>query len=170
MMELLGIKLIYPTSAAIVAVAAIGVSLVSIMLHGKMVDRSKMDDVRKRVEEHQKQFLEAQKNNDTKRVAKLEREQEAIMKEVRQNMTASMKPTLITMPIVLLLIWFLGDQFGKVGPLMDLPFGIPFLTKAVADAGIVNGMDWFAVYLVCALTTSLSIELVFRKLWKRLKG
>ncbi|MCD6522862.1 MAG: DUF106 domain-containing protein [Candidatus Diapherotrites archaeon] len=167
MMEILGIKLVYPTATAIVICTACGISIFSALMHRKMVDRKRMDEIRKRIETHQKEYLEAQKAGDKKKMSKLEQEQAEILGLVKQNMMNSMKPTLFTMPLVLLVIWYLGAQYGAMGPLIDLPFGIPFLTKSVAETGIINGVDWFGLYLVSAITTGLLIELVLRRIMKR---
>jgi uncharacterized membrane protein (DUF106 family) len=164
--ELLGIKLIYPAAAFMVFGLSVIVSLLSSAVHRVLVDRKKMDAVRERMESHQKEFLEAQKANDQKRVAKLEKEQEEIMGLVKDNMLTSMKPALFTMPVFLVLIWWLGGNYGSLGPIVDMPFGIPFLTKATATMGVVNGMDWFAVYILIAISASLILELVLGRLRK----
>jgi uncharacterized membrane protein (DUF106 family) len=164
--EILGIKLIYDQAVAIVAGAALFVSLGSSLVHRKLVNRKQMDEIRKKVEAHQKEFIDAQKRNDQKAIARLEAEQEHIMGLVKQNMMSSMKPVLITMPPLLIIFWALSDTYAKLGPIMDLPFGIPFLTYAKPELGVVNGMDWFGLYLIIALATGLGIEFIARKLTK----
>jgi len=161
--ELLGIKLIYPAAVYMVGGLSLIVSLLSSSIHRVVVDRKKMDAIRKRVEEHQKEMLQAQKDEDQKKMKKLEMEQNEIMGLVKENMIASMKPALFTMPIFLVLIWFLSGNYAVLGPILELPIGLPFLTRAVEAAGIVNGVDWFGLYIVIAIGTSLSLELVLRQ-------
>jgi uncharacterized membrane protein (DUF106 family) len=122
-----------------------------------------MDAIRKRVESHQKEMLQAQKDKDQKKMDKLEKEQSKIMGLVKDNMIASMKPALFTMPIFLVLIWFMSGNYAHLGPILELPIGVPFLTHAAETAGIINGMDWFGLYIVIAIGTSLSLELVLRQ-------
>ena len=62
--EIIGIKLIYPVAAMTVVGVAVGISLFSSVLHRKVVDRRKMDDVREKIEKHQKEYLEAIDNFD----------------------------------------------------------------------------------------------------------
>ncbi|MCK4327824.1 MAG: DUF106 domain-containing protein [Candidatus Diapherotrites archaeon] len=164
--ELLGAKLLYPTVVLTVAGIAICITLFSSLVHRKAVDRKHMDAVRERMEKHQKEYLKANEAGDKKRLAQLEREQAEIMGAVKDNMMASLKPTLMTMPVVLILIWLMGSWYGGLGPVLDLPFGLPFLTHAVEEAGIVNGVDWFGLYIASAISTALFLELVLRKIFK----
>jgi len=166
-MELIGVKLIYPVAVVTVLGIAVGITLFSSLLHRKVVDRKKADEVKQRIEDHQKQYSAAAKANDKKALARLDKQQEEIMGLVKQNMMDSMKPSMITLPFVLGLIWLLGEWYGKLGAIMDLPFGVPFVTRAFETAGVINGVDWFGLYLVSAIVTALGLELVLRKLFKR---
>jgi uncharacterized membrane protein (DUF106 family) len=165
-MSILGITVLQGEAAMVVVGVALGVTLISSLLHRKFVDRKKMDEVRAKVETHQKEYLAAQEAKDAKRLARLEAEQKEIMDALKDNMMASMKPTLITMPVVLILIWQLGAWYGGIGPLIDLPFGVPLLTKAVAEIGVANGVDWFGIYLVVAIGAALFLEYGLRKILK----
>ncbi|MFC2174949.1 EMC3/TMCO1 family protein [archaeon] len=165
-MEILGAKLFYPTVVLTVTGVAVGITLFSSLMHRRSGSRKQMDAVRERMEKHQKEYLKATEAKDKKLLAKLDREQAEIMGEVKKNMTASLKPTLMTMPVVLILIWLMGSWFGELGPILELPIGIPFLTQAVEEAGIINGVDWFGLYLVSAIGTALFLEVVLRKLLK----
>ena len=154
-------------TTAIVACAAFLVSIFSSTVHRKLVDRKAMDATRGRVETHQKAYLAAQKEGDEKKMKRLEEEQKIILDDMKKNMMASLKPSLVTMPVILLLIWVMGAQFGDLGPIMELPIGLPFLTHALPEAGILNGMDWFGLYIVVAITSSMLMEfIVFRKILK----
>lgn len=166
MLEFFGVKILYEVAAFVTAGMAILVSIFSIIYHRKVVDRKEMDEIRKRIEEHQKQYLEAQKKNDTIKLKKLEQEQAEVLSLLKKNMLTSMKPALITLPIVLIIIWILSYFYGSLGPLIDLPFSIPFLTHPLEEAGIVNGMDWFGLYLISAISISLILELILRKIFK----
>ena len=98
---------------------------------------------------------------------KLEKEQGEILGLVKENMMASMKPSLYTLPVVLAGIWGLGYFYGTIGPIVDMPFAVPFLTHPLAEAGIVNGMDWFGLYILLAIGSSLILELVLKKVFKK---
>jgi uncharacterized membrane protein (DUF106 family) len=164
--ELIGIKLLYPVATAVVTALSLGISLLSSVIHRKLVNKNRMDEIRGRIEGHQKRYLEAQKKGDKKEMEKLEKEQAEILGLVKENMMASMKPSLYTMPVVLAIIWGLGYLYGRMGPLVDMPFAIPFITKPLAEAGVINGMDWFGLYLVLAIGSSLILELVLKKVFK----
>ena len=162
-MEILGIQLLEPTAVLTVMAIGIGVSLFSAALHRKMVDRKKMDEIRKRIETHQKEQLAAQKSDDKKKLKQLEHEQREVMGLLKKNFMMSMKPLIITMPVFLVILWWMRNQFDQFKALLELPFGIPFLTYAVENTVIVNGMSWFGVYLISAIGTSIVVELVLRK-------
>lgn len=164
--EILGIQVIHPESVMAIISIAIGISLFSAFVHKKLVDRRKMDEIRKRIEDHQKRYLKAQKEGDQKKIAQLEREQTEIMGLVKKNFMMSMKPVFITMPIFLVVLWWMGQTFGKMGPMLDLPFPIPLLTYSVEELGVVNGISWIGLYMIVAIPTSLIIEFILKK-WKK---
>ena len=158
--------LIHAEAVFVVIGVAAAITILSSVLHRKFVDRTKMDTLRTRMEAHQKEYLAATEAKDKKALARLDAEQQAMMAALKDNMMATMKPTLITMPVVLGIIWLMGSWYGALGPLVDLPFGVPFLTRAVAEAGVANGVDWFGIYLVVAIGLALLLEYGLRKLLK----
>ena len=171
--EILGATLINTEAVYTVVSVSVGITLFSSLLHRKMVNRNKMDEIRAKIEAHQKKYMEAQKANDTKKIAQLDKEQAQIMGLVKENMMASMKPSLVTLPVVLLVIWVMGAWYGKIGAIIDMPFGIPFLTKAFEGAinpmtglAVARGMDWFGLYILISIGTALILELVLRKVFK----
>lgn len=171
--EILGATLINADAVMVVVGVAMGITLFSSLIHRKITDRKKMDEVREKIEKHQKEYLAAQNAGDKKKVAQLDKEQEQIMKLVKDNMMSSMKPSLVTLPVVLLIIWLMGSWYGKIGAIIEMPFGIPFLTRTFEGAlnpmtGLLiqNGMDWFGLYILVAISTALFLELVLRKIFK----
>lgn len=164
-MDILGIQLIQPQAAITVMGIAIGISMFSSIIHKKLVDRKKMEEIRKRIEKHQKDQVAAQKADDKKKLKQLEREQAEVMNLLKKNFMMSMKPMLFTMPVFLIILWFLRTSYDGAGALIDMPFGIPFLSYA--GEGFKNGMNWFGIYLISAIGTSLTIELIVRKVINR---
>ncbi|MCD6414838.1 MAG: DUF106 domain-containing protein [Candidatus Diapherotrites archaeon] len=165
-MNIIGIQLIYPDAVMAVVAISTGVSLFSVFVHRKLVDRKKMDEIRKRIEEHQKKYLKAQKEGNQKEITRLEREQANVMKLLKKNFMMSMKPVFITMPVFLLLLWWMRGMYDKLGPMLDLPISIPFLTHPVAELGVANGVGWIGLYIVISIATSLTIELILKALKK----
>lgn len=165
--EILGIKLLYPAAAYMVTGLSLIVAALSSAIHRVVVDRKKMDAVREKLDAHQKEMIAAQKENDQKKLKRLEKDQEEVMRLLKENMIASMKPALFTMPVFLVLLWWLNTTYAPLGPLVDLPIGVPFLTHAVEAVGVLNGVDWFGIYLVIVIGTSLSLELALRGLFKK---
>jgi len=166
-MEWMGITFLNPQAAIIVASIAVLASLISAAIHRKMVDRKKMDEIRERIEKHHKEYMKAQKEGNSKKLKQLEKQQSMIFDLVKKNMMMSMKPLFITMPVFLVVLWFLGSQYGSGGPLLNMPFSIPLLTYSVPEASITNGVSWFGLYLVVAIVTGLSLELVLKKVFKK---
>jgi uncharacterized membrane protein (DUF106 family) len=165
--EWMGITFLQPTSVLIVAFIAVGVSLFSAFVHRKMVDRKKMDEIREKIEQHQKEYMKAQKEDNQKKLKQLEKKQSMIFDLVKKNMMMSMKPLFFTMPVFLVIIWLMGAQYGEAGPLMDLPFSVPLLTYSVPEINVSNAVSWFGIYLVVALCTGLSVELMLKKVLKK---
>ncbi len=164
MIEILGIKIFYPLAFGIITLLATLLTIFSLFIHRKMVDQKRMEEIRKKMEEHQKRYMEAKKSGDKKLLAKLEIEQEEIMKQFKENMYQSFKPLFITTPVVLLLLWSMGSAFGSLGPILELPFGLPVLTRPFYDMGVVNGIDWLGWYIVVGLGSSLIGQLILKKL------
>ncbi|MCD4740400.1 EMC3/TMCO1 family protein [archaeon] len=167
MTEILGITLLYPEAIFAVIGISIGVSLFSAAVHRKLVDRNKMDEIRKRIETHQKEMLTAQKADDKQRLKQLEHQQVEVMGLIKKNFMMSMKPLVITMPVFLVILYFMRTWYDPLGALLNLPINIPFITYAVEEMGITNGMSWFGIYFIFAITTSLSLELITRKILKK---
>jgi len=168
-MGILGITILNG-SAFLIAVIGSGLAIFSRSLNKKLVDKIKMDETRKRVKAHQEQYVEAQKIGDAKLVAKLEAEQKEIMSLVKKNMFSTLKPSLIRMPVILGVIWFLRNQYSNAGPMIDIPIALPFLTHSFPELGIINGVDWFGLYIGAALVTGLGLELIFRTILKKIKA
>ncbi len=171
--ELLGATLINADAVFVVIGAALSITLFSSLVQRKMMDKSKMDEIRKRVEAHQKAYLKAQKEENKQEIKRLDAQQAEIMGLVKENMMGSMKPSLVTLPVVLILIWLMGSWYGKIGAILELPFGIPFLTKTfegtinpMTGMLIQNGMDWFGLYILVAIGSALSIQLILKKVLK----
>lgn len=162
-MEIIGITFLYPEAVFSVIGIAMAVSIFSSLVHKKMVDRKKMDEIRKRIETHQKDLLAAQKADDKKKIKQLESQQTEVMGLLKKNFMMSMKPMFVTMPVLLVLLWLMRNTFDPMGALLDLPVSIPFLSYEIPDMGVTNGMNWFGIYIIFAIGTSLIIELIVRK-------
>lgn len=162
MIELFGMQILRPWVFTVVTTVATLMSVGSLYIHRKIVDPKRMAEIRKKIEEHQREYTEAQKANDKKKVKELEDEQEKIMELVKENMYASFKPMIITTPIVLGVLWVFGVWYGPLGPIVSMPFGIPFITKAFKAARIANGMDWLGLYILWALIVSLVVQMIIK--------
>ncbi len=167
MIEIFGLQIIYPDVFVVIIFTAALLSGISIAIHRKLVDPKRMEEIRKKIEEHQKRYLEAQKSGDKKELQKLEAEQEEIMALVKENMYNSFKPMFITTPIVLFIIWMFGSMYGSLGAIINLPFGLPILTRPFPEMGVQNGIDWLGLYIVSAIIISLTLQLIIKRIDKR---
>ena len=151
--------IIYPGPFMVVTLTAIVSSAISIWLTRKMTNMERSKEIKRRIEEHQKKYLEAQKKGDKKELQRLEAEQAEVMGLLKENMYNSMKPMFITTPAILVVLWLFGVWYGKLGAIVSLPFSIPFITKPFKDMGIANGMDWLGLYIIVGILASLSIQI-----------
>ncbi len=165
--SIFGIEIVYPGVFAVITITSVLLSAVSIWISRKMVNPKRAEEIRKKIEDHQKRYLEAQKAGDKKELQKLEAEQEEIMELVKENMYNSMKPMFITTPLVLIILWLFGMWYGKLGAIIALPYGLPVLTKPFPDMGIQYGIDWFGLYILLAITANLIIQLLVKWYDKR---
>ncbi len=156
-------QIIHPVAFFVVIGISTLVTLGSLWIHRKLVDPKRAEEIRKKIEEHQKRYLEAQKAGDKKELERLEAEQEEIMALVKESMYSSFKPLLVTTPLVLGLLWILGNLYGGLGPLVSLSFGIPFITKPFPDLGIQNGVDWLGIYIVWSIIISLIAQIIIKR-------
>ena len=162
-MQILGMSILHPVPFLVVIIIATLLDIGSIFIHRKLVDPKRSEEIKRKIEDHQKRYVEAQKIGDKKELERLEDEQDEIMKLVKESMYSSFKPMLITTPIVLVLLWILGDVYGGLGPIVSLPFGIPFITHPFKDMGIINGMDWLGLYITWAVIVSLILQVFTRR-------
>ncbi len=167
MINVLGMEIIYPDIFTVIVITAISLSAVSIYISRRVNNPKKAEELKKRIEEHQKKYLEAQKAGDKKALDRLEAEQAEIMNQVKENMYNSMKPMFITTPLVLVILWLFGTWYGSLGPIIGLPFGIPFLTKQFMEMHIQNGVDWLGLYIITAIIASLAVQALMKWYEKR---
>lgn len=162
--SILGMNVIYPYVTLTVILIALLVSVLSTFLHRKITDRERMNEIREKIEEHQEKYFEAHEEGDEEEMEKLEKEQEKVMELLKENIKNSLKPMLVTTPVILGVIFVLRSTYSPLGPLVELPFGVPFITQNIPAAGIQNGIDWFMIYIMFAMTTGLGLELGLRKI------
>ena len=94
---------------------AVGLSLVSLFFRSMAHDREKMKEVEFAIIRKQREVKELQKSKDTKAMMDAQKE---MMSMSMQKMKMSMRATIVTLPIFLLIWWFVLGPTLAVGPLV----------------------------------------------------
>jgi uncharacterized membrane protein (DUF106 family) len=139
-----------------VFVVSLVISTIIIYITQKLVDQSRMKELKAEVAKYQKKIKTAQQRRDMKKVAALQGE---MMKYNREMMTMSLRPMMFTfIPIILIFTWlrryeYLSEFVTQQGYLISLPFIIPKFGTT---------LGWFGWYLLCSFPTSILIKKIFK--------
>jgi len=113
-----------------------------------MMDQGKQDRMKAKQKEINKNYQDAMKSGDEKRIKEAEAQYKELMGMIKDNFKDSMKPLYITMLPILIVIWVLKDNYEGVGNIMTLPF-------------LNWELNWFWWYFVVAIICSLAFEQIY---------
>ena len=117
-------------------------SSMAFALNKKLVDQNKLFELERKEKELRKKILKDEKYIE---------EYDKLIKEKLKLTKNGLKGLIITMPIIIVLVfWILPPIYDHYGVLMNL-FGFE--------------LNWFGVYVLFSIIINLSMEQVFRKLW-----
>jgi uncharacterized membrane protein (DUF106 family) len=154
---ILGIAFLLPAServramAGVLAISAL-VSGIVLYVNSKVLDTGEMKRLKKRIGKLQEEMREAQKKEDSKRAAKLQKE---LMDLNMKIMPMSMRPMMYTMvPIILIFQWLrrvplIEEVIREQGYLVELPFPLPHYGAQ---------LGWLGWYILCSFLTSTLIK------------
>ncbi len=117
-------------------------STIGFVLNKKLVDQRRLFELEQKERKLREKVLQDERYID---------EYNKLLKEKLHLTKNGLKGLIITMPIIIvLLFWILPPIYDKYGVLINL-FGLK--------------LNWFGVYILFSLIINLSMEQVFRKLW-----
>lgn len=91
-----------------------------------MVDQNKARALKKKVNDMQKEIMDAQRSGDKKRIAKAQQKQSQMMSLQGEMMRNQFKPMIIYMIPLFAVFYFLRAQYDLV-PVVELPFRLSFM-------------------------------------------
>ncbi|MCS7131445.1 MAG: EMC3/TMCO1 family protein [Hadesarchaea archaeon] len=122
----LGISLpfIYERAMLLVLLLAAVVSLLITLITKKIVNWEKVRQIKAEVDAWRKEFLDAQRKKDLKRLHKLQQDQKRIYELQGQMMTETFKPTIIYI-VPYFIFWYWLNSFYRGWVMAWLPFSLP---------------------------------------------
>jgi len=129
-----------------IAVLAIIVTVISVFLQGKLMDRKKMKRQQEEMKERQKKIKELSKNSDEKSKKEMERMQTEMLEASTEMMKGSMKYMMVSMvvflPILYAITWLYAGTKTIIGN-VTIPFTswtVPSYLAWYIGVGIISGI------------------------------
>jgi len=139
-----------------IALIATMIVLFTFVVRKIMMDQSKQDNMKSKQKEINKRYQEAMKSGDQERIKKAEKEYKELMGLIKDNLKDSLKPMYITFIPIIIVFWFLKDNYDGVGNILTLPF-------------LGWELTWFWWYIIIAISCSIIFEKVYDIARKQMK-
>lgn len=135
---------------------AIAVSLGTSFVNKKIINQDRMDEIKKQISDFQKRYNEVKKSGDEEKIKEMTEEQKKMMGLTKEMMINSFKPMAITIVPVLVIFYFLSNNYGNLGNIVRLP--------------VLNwDLSWFWWYIIIAVLTSIIVEIIYKQYRKAKK-
>ena len=139
-----------PFATVAITVFAIVVSVLLSVLMKKYGGRDRIIAIQKEVSEVNKQYFDAGKKGDKKKVAELEEKMKDLPKLMTESMFLNLKSLVIMLPLFLAATWFVKFVFPNFT--IELPIQIPvprsFLPPVIEMKSVFGTYGWFILSLV----------------------
>jgi len=137
-----------------IALAALIWVVVSQLLRRKLVDTKKLKREQARMKELQKQVQGLLKQNDEKSRQKADELQKEMLELMNRTMGGSMKPLLVTLPIIFVVYWVLGNMFSGIP--IEIPFAVPVVHRMAefpffGNFEITSTLSWLWWFIYCSI-------------------
>lgn len=144
------------TSAMEIAVVAVAIGIVSFVVSKKLSNPARTEQIQEQINSFQKKMKDAQKNNDTAEIKRLEVEQREMLGLMKEMMINNFKPAMVTFLPFIAVWWTLSGVYGSAGNIVELP--------------VVNWqLNWFWWYFVVIVIVSLVFEVAYKQYRKSKK-
>lgn len=143
----------------VIAVAAMAYSLVSMYVTSKYGKKDRVKQIQEEMKNINKEYADALKSNDPKRLSRAEKEQTRIASLLKESMILQFKPLVIMLPLLLLVPMALVHFFPNfiIQLSQPIPVIIQDLHKFPNWRSVFGARGWFWVSLVF---TSLALQLL----------
>lgn len=161
---LLDVLLIPPYSMFFILGLSFSLALITSQVQRRFVNLERVREVRTQTSDLRKQMLEARKKGDKKSYAKLQKRQQAIMKDSSKVMGGQMKVMLMTSLPFMAIFWILNTFFQTTIVAMA-PFPLPYgALTASPQCPECNGMQlpFWVWYFLSSMAINMPINRIFR--------
>lgn len=122
----------------IIAVIGIGTSFLISFLMMKYGNRGRIKEIQDEMNKVNKEMMEATKNNDKARLAKLEKEADRLPALMKESMILNFKSMAFSLPLIIIAPWIVIQTFP--GFVITLPFNLPVPFRSA------NIIDWRSTF------------------------
>ena len=136
-------------STVIIAAIGIGTSFLISLLMEKYGGRGRIKEIQGEINKVNKDMMEATKNNDKARLAKLEKEADKLPALMKESMILNFKGMAIALPLIIIAPWIVINAFP--GFVITLPFNlpVPFRSENIIDWRSTFGPNgWFWITFI----------------------
>ncbi len=120
----ISLPFVYEQAMLLVLLLAAGISLVITLVTKKVVNWERVRQIKAEVDAWRKEFLDAQRKKDLKRLHKLQQDQKRIYELQGQMMSETFKPTIIYI-VPYFIFWYWLNSFYRGWVMAWLPFSLP---------------------------------------------
>lgn len=120
----IGLPFVYEQAMLSVLFLAAAISLLITLITKKVVNWEKVRQIKAEVDAWRKEFLDAQRKKDLKRLHKLQQDQKRIYELQGQMMSETFKPTIIYI-VPYFIFWYWLNSFYRGWVMAWLPFSLP---------------------------------------------
>lgn len=148
---MIGLPVLITQAAIEVGLIGIAISVGSALVSKLISNPKKMADIKKQMSDLQKRMAEARKSGDQAAISKLEVEQKQMMPLMKKLMINSLKPMAVTFVPIVLVLSFLGSNYGKIpaNQFINLP--------------LLGYQGWLIWYIIVAVISGLLFELAYKQ-------
>ncbi len=137
----------------VISLVALLMNIISGILNKKFVYTQDFIEKRKEIERIKKEYEEAKKSGDEKRIHKMEKKMMLAKKMEAELSLKSFRPFIITLVIFWLMWWWLSNIYAGMGAFIILPFPLPII-------GLTSNFFWW--YLISSLAFSALTRFYFQ--------
>ncbi|HLC47446.1 MAG TPA: EMC3/TMCO1 family protein [Candidatus Norongarragalinales archaeon] len=154
---------------ALIFLSAVAFSVLTSYISRKTGIRQKTDHIQKSMKEYQKEYNEALKKDDKKRIEELKAREPEVMKMMNEMMFLPFKNMIFVIPLFIGVMWVLGIYFN--GFLIELPIALHLNGNELLGLNIFHSSQYGSrgFFILSSVVAGLVIEQVWSKVLNRKK-
>jgi uncharacterized membrane protein (DUF106 family) len=151
-----------------VALLALAFSAMTFYANKKLVDRRRLDEIKREVNRFQKEYGEARKSGDEEKLRQLEKRNEEVLGMTKEMMLMQFKPSLVTFPLFFVFS-FVVKQPPMNAASISLPFALPVPDLARFTVQFRSSFGPLGEFILLSIFFAMLFELAFT-VQKKLKS